>query len=197
MSDWTWFLLAAGGVYLYVKNTQFGPGENFAVGGGVTQPSVEAGAAGPGAAIGGAAGGEKGATIGAAIDSVAGTIAGIATTYDLPMNGSEPQPTPNNGFGAVRVQTPSGDGGFTTAYDDAAGDEALSAINARAPLGVVDAKPEQPAFGVSKISPWGGGLYGVVPPAPPKPKDPAYNPRATAVGVQTTGLAPRIGRVGK
>lgn len=196
MDNVYWFGLAAIAGYFWVKNQRFGPGESFSVGGtpveqGVTQP-------GPAGAIGGAVN-ETGGKVGAALDSVANAVLGAtitAQTSDPVM----PQPSigdPSGGGYVPRTSIANGDGGIVTAYDDAAGYAALRASYDAAPLGVVDAKPEQSAFGVSRISPWGGGLYGVTPPKPRNPQDPAFSPLAGASVVSTKTLSPRIGRIGK
>lgn len=192
-----WLGLAAIAGYFWVRNQQFGPGESFSIGG---APATDQGVvqAGPAATIGGAVN-ETGGKVGAALDSVANTIIGATVTTQT-SDPVMPQPSvgdPSGGGYVRRISTPSGDGGIVTAYDDAAGYAALRAKYDAAPLGVVDAKPEQTAFGVTRITPWGGGLYGTVPPKPRNPQDPAFSPLGNASVSNTKTLNPRIGRVGK
>lgn len=81
-----------------------------------------------------------------------------------------------------------------TAYDDAAGQAALQAA---ADAGRTDPAPQQPEQFSGKISPYGGGQYGVVPPRINDPVNPAFNSSSFTTQVATRSLSPRIGMVGR
>lgn len=191
METWEWITIAAVvGIVIY-KAGQAPPIPPYQ-GYGANGPMQVGQAPGDGAfrgvagSIENAAENPSGQNIATAVDSVASTVAGFIPATYAPTTGG------NN-----KIADSNGAGGMVTAYDDAAGHAALEALNANAPLGVVQSKPEQPESRVTRVSAWGGGLGGRQPPKAPDPPNPAYSSRAYTSVSAVRGLSARPGLVGR